>query len=314
MIIKQLKQPFNYFSTFSPSPSPSKFSAQFRAPLNLSLFSSTTLLCVSNNSSKSSSVASFKRFSAENDNIHEASSQSFSALSPDTPWDSGSVWSTMAFYMFTLHIPLSFGWLSVVAELLQEPILDPQTEAISLLLAQTLEFIATLLLLKYTAKPKYQFMNLFKANELSGERNWLFASTMGLTFLFSLVVLTSFFVDRVLEPKVISNPILKEMLVSSNIARAACALVYCIITPLLEETVYRCFLLRSLSSTMKWQHAVLISSAIFSMAHLSGENFLQLLIIGCVLGCSYCWTGNLGSSFLIHSFYNAMTLVITYLS
>ncbi|KAF4347916.1 uncharacterized protein LOC115724178 isoform X1 [Cannabis sativa] len=312
MIINHLNQPFNYFPTFS------TLTSTF-TPLNLSLSYSTTLLCLSNsnNSSKPTSLASFKfkRFCAENDNIHQSSSQpqTFSALSLDTPWDSGTVWSTMAFYMFTLHIPLSFGWFSVVAEILQQPNLDPQTEAVSLFLAQSLEFTATLILLKYTAKPQYHCMNLFKTNELSDERNWLLSSTMGLAFLFSLVVLTSFFLDGVLEPKVASNPILKEMLVSSDISKAACALVYCIITPLLEETVYRCFLLRSLSSTMKWQHAILISSAIFSLAHLSGENFLQLFIIGCVLGWSYCWTGNLCSSFLIHSFYNAMTLVITYL-
>ncbi|XP_060960103.1 uncharacterized protein LOC115724178 isoform X2 [Cannabis sativa] len=259
MIINHLNQPFNYFPTFS------TLTSTF-TPLNLSLSYSTTLLCLSNsnNSSKPTSLASFKfkRFCAENDNIHQSSSQ-------------------------------------------------PQ--AVSLFLAQSLEFTATLILLKYTAKPQYHCMNLFKTNELSDERNWLLSSTMGLAFLFSLVVLTSFFLDGVLEPKVASNPILKEMLVSSDISKAACALVYCIITPLLEETVYRCFLLRSLSSTMKWQHAILISSAIFSLAHLSGENFLQLFIIGCVLGWSYCWTGNLCSSFLIHSFYNAMTLVITYL-
>ncbi|PQM36404.1 uncharacterized protein Pyn_11614 [Prunus yedoensis var. nudiflora] len=110
----------------------------------------------------------------------------------------------------------------------------------------------------------------------------------------------------------INNPVLKEILGSSNISKAACVLVYCIVTPVLDETVYRGFLLASISSTMKWQSAVLISSAIFSAAHLSGENSLQFFIIGCVLGCSYCWTGNLRSPILIHSLYNAMTLMITF--
>lgn len=34
----------------------------------------------------------------------------------------------MAFYMLSLHIPLSFGGISVVSQILQEPNLDPQTE------------------------------------------------------------------------------------------------------------------------------------------------------------------------------------------
>lgn len=75
-------------------------------------------------------------------------------------------------------------------------------QAISLLLAQSLELFATLLLLKPTAKPQYEFTNFFKTNELSKERNWLLASSIGFGFLFALVVLTSFLVDRVLEPKV----------------------------------------------------------------------------------------------------------------
>jgi membrane protease YdiL (CAAX protease family) len=110
----------------------------------------------------------------------------------------------------------------------------------------------------------------------------------------------------------VSNPILKEILMNSDISRVSCVAAYCIVTPLLEEVVYRGFLLTSLSSTMKWQNAVVISSVIFSAIHFSGENFVQLFIIGCVLGCSYCWTGNLKSSIVIHSLYNALTLLITY--
>ncbi|KAL7000369.1 hypothetical protein U1Q18_001518 [Sarracenia purpurea var. burkii] len=60
------------------------------------------------------------------------SSEDFSVLGSDIPWDSGSVWSTFAFYLFTLHVPLSFGGLSVVAHVLHQPILDPQAEVINL--------------------------------------------------------------------------------------------------------------------------------------------------------------------------------------
>lgn len=111
-----------------------------------------------------------------------------------------------------------------------------------------------------------------------------------------------------------NNPILKEMLLSSDISKVACVIVYCIITPPLEEMVYRGFLLASLVSTMSWQQAVVLSAAIFSAAHFSGENFLQLFVVGCILGCSYCGTGNLRSSIVIHSLYNALTLIITFSS
>uniref|UniRef100_A0A2P2JG19 Uncharacterized protein LOC105136195 n=1 Tax=Rhizophora mucronata TaxID=61149 RepID=A0A2P2JG19_RHIMU len=54
--------------------------------------------------------------------------QGFSALSLDIPWEKRSTWTTMALYMFNLHIPLGIGGLSVVAYALQQPSLDLQTE------------------------------------------------------------------------------------------------------------------------------------------------------------------------------------------
>ncbi|KAL5575942.1 hypothetical protein UlMin_017641 [Ulmus minor] len=171
---------------------------------------------------------------------------SFSALAVDTPWDSGTTWSTT----LTLHIPLSFGWISVVTQILQQHVLDLNTKevwafTISLLIAQTIELISTPIILKYIATPQHNFLNFFKA--------------IGFGFLFTLVLGISFLANGLLEPKAVNNPILKEILES--------------------KTMYRGFLLGSLSITMKWQHAVLISSAIFSATHLSGENFLQLFII-----------------------------------
>lgn len=107
-----------------------------------------------------------------------------------------------------------------------------------------------------------------------------------------------------------SNQTVKEILLNNIVSQTSCALVYCIIAPLLEEMVYRRFLLTSLARDMEWYQAVMISSLIFSAAHISGENFIQLVIVGMVLGCSYCWTGDLRSSILLHSMYNALTLLI----
>lgn len=34
----------------------------------------------------------------------------------------------MGFYVFSIHVPLSFGGLSAAAKILHQPVLDPQTE------------------------------------------------------------------------------------------------------------------------------------------------------------------------------------------
>ncbi|MED6206903.1 hypothetical protein PIB30_030903 [Stylosanthes scabra] len=239
---------------------------------------------------------------------------SFSVLKEeDSGWDSGDVWTNLALYVFTLHIPFSFGGLSVVSLLSRQPHLHPQIQALSLLTIQILELFGALVLLKYTAKPQHDFMRFFKNSSKSlNDRNWFLASALGFGFLVLLIFLTSLLSDGLSGPKPVYNPILKEMLLDSDVSRVSCVLVYCIFTPLLEELVYRGFLLTSLCTTMEWHQAVAISSIIFSAIHFSGESFLQLFIVGCVLGCSYCWTGNLVSSIAIHSFYNALTLLLTY--
>lgn len=258
-------------------------------------------------------TCSFKFCRIKNDGTHEPF-EDFSVLKSDIPYDSGSIWSTMALYIFSLHIPVSFGGLSVVAETLHQNVLDPQTEALSLLLLQSLELIGVFLLLRYTAKPQYNLLSFGGVKEVRvpNERNWLVATALGFGFLIVLGILISLVADRVVGPKDVNNPILKEILSSGFVSIIACTLIYCIATPVLEETIYRGFLLASLASTMDWQKAVIISSAIFSAAHFSVENSIQLFIIGTVLGCSYCWTGKLSSPILIHSLYNALILFITF--
>ncbi|KAL8130039.1 hypothetical protein V2J09_019194 [Rumex salicifolius] len=240
--------------------------------------------------------------------------EKFPLLESDAPWEIGDVWSTMGLYLFSLHIPLSFGGLSVVAGFLHQPDLAPDTKALSVLVIQSVELLSTLILLQFTSKPEYGLVRLLKHEKLNNERNWLLASLLGFMLLLFIIFLTSYLADSLIGTKDVNNPALKEILSSSSVSKTACITVYCIITPVLEELVYRRFLLTSLASTMKWQQALIISSFVFSAAHLSGENFLQLFVIGCVLGCTYCWSGDLRSSMALHSMYNAFTLLVTFLA
>ncbi|KAG8364704.1 hypothetical protein BUALT_Bualt18G0026300 [Buddleja alternifolia] len=273
-------------------------------PFNCNILTTTT----------SSRASSFKCRSIKHENTSE-SHQGFSVLKTNTQCDIGSMWSSMGFYVFSIHIPLSFGGLSAAAKILRQAVLVPQVEALLVLAIQTLELSIVLLLLKYHGKPQYDLPDFFRANKSSKERSWLLASAVGFGFLLSLVFITSYIADRWIGgTKDVNNPFLKEILSSGSTSVTACTFAYCIITPLLEEVVYRGFLLTSLASKMKWPQAVAISSIVFSVAHLSGENFLQLVIVGFVLGCSYCWTGNLSSSIAIHSLYNALILFSTFMS
>ncbi|XP_078440097.1 CAAX amino terminal protease family protein [Wolffia australiana] len=235
-------------------------------------------------------------------------STGFSIIPSDVPWDSGRVWSIMGGYFFCLHIPLSFGGLPAISEMLNHPTLDPQTETYALVLLQTLELIGALTLLHYSAKEKYNISSFFLDHHHQG-RSWIKASALGLGFLIAVVFLTSLLADRLFGSKAVNNQDLKEILDNFPQSEVGFFLIYCLITPVLEEGVYRGFLLRSLAVTRGWRWAVFISAVVFSSAHLSLENSPQLFFIGCVLGSAYCWSGNLAASFVIHSLYNALILM-----
>nr|XP_018676909.1 PREDICTED: uncharacterized protein LOC103973294 isoform X2 [Musa acuminata subsp. malaccensis] len=255
----------------------------------------------------------FRCFCAGKDSADELF-EGFSVLPSDVPWENSDVWSICAAYFFVLHVPLSFGGLSVIAQILHEPNLDPLTMVVSITVLQVTEYVGVSTLLHFNAKPQYDVCRFFHAKWFWGGRSCITASIVGIGTLIGLVFLTSIVADMLVGPKDVNDPILKKILSDSPLSMMSCFFLYCLVSPLLEETVYRGFLLSSLSSTMKWWQAVIISSFVFSIGHFSGENSLQLFLIGCVVGSAYCWTGQLTPCFAIHSVYNAMILLITMMS
>ncbi|CAH8343079.1 unnamed protein product [Eruca vesicaria subsp. sativa] len=239
--------------------------------------------------------------------------QGFSVLTSDIPWDDNNVWSTFALYMFCLHIPLSFGGLSILARFLHHPLLDdPQTQVLSLVLLQMLELSLTLFLLRTTAKPQCKSINFLMAttNDSNEGRNWVVGSALGLGILVCFIFLTSFVADLLFASQDVHNSELEKIIESGDVSKIGCFVLYCVVAPILEEIVYRRFLLSSLASRMEWRKALVISSGVFAASHFSGEDFLQLFGIGCVLGGCYSWSGNLASSVVVHSLYNAFTLLL----
>ncbi|XP_051114656.1 uncharacterized protein LOC127240180 [Andrographis paniculata] len=244
-----------------------------------------------------------------------ATHQGFSILKTNAQVDIGNVWSSVGFYVFGIHVPLSFGGLSAAAKLLQQPLLNPQIAAFLLLGIQTLELGIVLLLLKRPGKPQYDLADFFHGSKSSKGRSILLGVALGFGFLSSLVFITSYFAEILIGSKDANDPFVKDVLCSSSSSIVCSVLVYSIVTPLLEEVVYRGFLLTSLAaSDMEWRQAVALSSLAFSAAHFSGENFLQLFIVGIVLGSSYCWTGNLAAPLAIHSLYNSLIMLSVFIS
>lgn len=84
-----------------------------------------------------------------------------------------------------------------------------------------------------------------------------------------------------------------------------------VIAPVYEEYFYRGFLLPAFTKSWGRQAAVAASALAFSAVHLSGADFVQLWVLGTVLGYSYVTVGrdNLLVPTLAHSLYNAAIFV-----
>ncbi|XP_020596749.1 uncharacterized protein LOC110036609 [Phalaenopsis equestris] len=101
---------------------------------------------------------------------------------------------------------------------------------------------------------------------------------------------------------------------SSSISTAFLVAITCVLAPLLEETVFRGFLMASLTKWFPTPIAVLLSSAAFALAHLTPGEFPQLFVLGTALGFSYAQTRNLLTPITIHAFWNSgVILVLTFL-
>jgi hypothetical protein len=82
--------------------------------------------------------------------------------------------------------------------------------------------------------------------------------------------------------------------------------------PILEEVVFRGFLLASLTKHMPITGAVVLSSLTFAACHATPKDFPQLFALGCVMGFAYCRSRNLLTSMIIHGAWNSSVIAILY--
>jgi membrane protease YdiL (CAAX protease family) len=78
----------------------------------------------------------------------------------------------------------------------------------------------------------------------------------------------------------------------------------------LEETVFRGFLLPSLTKWLSPPAAVAASSLLFALAHFAPRDFPQLFALGCVLGFAHLRSRSLLTPIAVHGAWNTGTLLI----
>ncbi|MGA0989368.1 MAG: CPBP family intramembrane glutamic endopeptidase, partial [Vulcanococcus sp.] len=105
-----------------------------------------------------------------------------------------------------------------------------------------------------------------------------------------------------------SNPLLELVLNGHNIPALACFGVTAIVlAPLFEETIFRGALLPVAARYWGSGWGIVVSAAVFAVAHSSLGEFPPLMVLGLGLGWLRWRSGRLGSCVLMHALWNSLT-------
>ena len=139
---------------------------------------------------------------------------------------------------------------------------------------------------------------------------WFWWGLGGYLAAFPLVVVVSLLNQQIWHGRGGSNPILPIALEGKDsLAIAIFFVTAAIAAPFFEEIFFRGFLLPSLTRYCSTWQAILLSSFLFAVVHLSLSEVIPLMTLGMVLGFVYTRTQNLLASMLLHSLWNSGTLV-----
>ncbi|KAH1197799.1 hypothetical protein GmHk_18G051494 [Glycine max] len=164
---------------------------------------------------------------------------------------------------------------------------------------------------------KAEILLLDQREPFNLQKGWLLWAGVGLAGAILAISLTgvavSFFNGETPQRETDALVRLLPLIGSSNLSTACLVGITGVLAPLLEETVFRGFFMTSLTK-VPTPVAVVISAALFALAHLTPGEFPQLFVLGTALGFSYAQTHNLLTPITIHSFWNSgVILLLTFL-
>ncbi|MBD2089528.1 CPBP family intramembrane metalloprotease [Microcoleus sp. FACHB-1515] len=129
-----------------------------------------------------------------------------------------------------------------------------------------------------------------------------------------LMIVVSIVNSRIWQGQGGSNPLLQLVLQEGDrISLLIFLFTAAVAAPIFEETLFRGFLLPSLTRYLPVWGAIGLSSLIFAIAHLSLSEVLPLTVLGAVLGFVYTRSRNLLASMLLHSLWNSVTMISLFL-
>jgi membrane protease YdiL (CAAX protease family) len=82
-----------------------------------------------------------------------------------------------------------------------------------------------------------------------------------------------------------------------------------VVAPIIEEIMFRGFLQPVLKNSFGGRYAIAVTASLFAAVHMDMFAFLQIFILGMLLGYLYEKTQTLIASIVVHILHNSLTLV-----
>jgi hypothetical protein len=219
------------------------------------------------------------------------------------PWDAVQIQVVLTGWFLGF---LTAGWLVprlyVTTLQIQPTQLSYWQQSIQLLLTYVAGAAVGLILIHRVTEWKLIRFKLFD--------NWPLWGIGGYLVALPVVVVAAALAQFLLPQGGGGNPILPIILQSQGWGpRLVLLLVVSVCAPVFEEILFRGFVLASLSRYLSMWKAVVVSALLFALAHLNLADVLPLTALGIVLGVIYSQSRNLLAPMLLHSFWNAGSLV-----
>jgi len=224
-----------------------------------------------------------------------------------TPWTGETIWQVFIlgfFFMGQIVVPLGFALLQI-----RPPSgSGVRVQAFYILTTYLTVALGGLIVLVLSIKPFFPLPKNWFRFDLQG--NWFLWGLGGYCAALPLVVIVSLINQQIWQGQGGSNPLLSLALQAQDqVALAIFFFTAAIAAPIFEELLFRGFLLPSLTRYMSVWGAIVLSSLLFAVAHLSVAEILPLTVLGMVLGVVYTRSRNLLAPMLLHSLWNSGTLL-----
>jgi hypothetical protein len=224
----------------------------------------------------------------------------------ETPWDWEIVWQVLIlgfFFIGQLLLPVLFEVLGF-----NPASFTVRMQAFYVLISYLLMAFGGFLVLYFSIKPFLPLPEDWFRFKLRS--NWIAWGLGGYLVALPLVIVVSLINQQLWKGQGGSNPILPLALEGrDSLALLIFFITACVAAPVFEEIIFRGFLLPSLTRYVPVWGAILASSLLFAIAHLSLSEVLPLATLGMVLGVVYTRSRNLLASMLLHGLWNAGTLL-----